>query len=214
MSRLEIDHYGQGRITAGSARHGAGGEIMREAHIVTVHTQLANPCRNCHQPILRGEKYYLLGRRGVVHIEHFSNDDLPPVFPEKIFGEENLLNTQAHPKAPWVREQYLYLAILEDAIQCAFRYQFPKNRHEKRLEREAMEWIQEINEMWACSFNNCCRAIGAEPEYVRRGILNRREEVRHAAFQQPTGMVAKVHIPTTKRINHITRPSIHFTGRE
>ena len=142
-----------------------------------------------------------------MHIEHFSADDLPPVFPENIFGEENLLNTQAHPKPPWVREQYLYLAILEDAIQCVFKYQFPKNRREKRFEKEALDWIQEQNDVWACSFNNCCRAINTDPEYVRRGILQRREDVRHAASQTPLKMVVPVHISSTRREHSVTSPS-------
>ena len=146
-------------------------------------------------------------------MDHFSADDMPPVFPERIFGEENLLNTQAHPKAPWVREQYLFLAILENATTELFKYQFSHSRRGKRLEQEALEWIQDEEESWAGSFNNCCHAIGSDPEYVRRGILKRREEVRHATVTQ-NGPVAKVTIPITRRRSHTTPPSITFTERE
>lgn len=147
-------------------------------------------------------------------MDHFSTDDIPPVFPERIFGEENLLGSQAHPKAPWVREQYLYLAILENAMSDVFKYQFPKNRRAQRIEREALEWIQKEDEQWAGSFNNCCRAIGVDPDYLRHGIAERREEVRRAALSQTTGVVATLHIPTTKRNTHIARPSPRVAERE
>lgn len=186
---------------------------MREIYIVKRRDQLSQPCRNCQQPITKEQKYYHLGRRGVVHIEHFSADNLPPVFPERIFGEESLLNTQAHPKAPWVRQQYLYLAILEDALMCVFKYQFLKNRYAQRMEKEALDWITTEDDIWGCSFNNCCRAIEIDPAYVRRGILRRREEVYRAVVLQNRSM-EKVTIPISRRNSHPTPPHITVTERE
>lgn len=180
--------------------------MQREIKIV-LNEQLDRLCYKCKSPITTGQKYYALGIRGVCHMDHFSADDMPSVFPENIFGEENLLSSQASPKTPWVRQQYLFLAILENATTELFKYQFSHSRRGQRLEREALDWIQKEDEKWAGSFNNCCHAIGSDPDYVRRGILRKWEEVRSAALSQTMGMVANVHIPTTKRITHITRPS-------
>lgn len=147
---------------------------MPQLRTVLRQKQLDRPCRNCSSPIAKGQAYYDGGRRGAVHKLCWTTP--PPVFPHSIFGEENLLPTQANSAAPWIREQYLYLEILRDAIDCIFRYQFPKNKQAAKLGYDAMEWIQDPGGLdWPCSFVNCCYAIGANPDYVRSGILRKRE---------------------------------------
>ena len=173
--------------------------MPRELKTVTKSKQLAYPCRICGEPILRGQTYYGLGMRGSVHAHCIPSASPPAVFPEVIFGEEGLLSSQAFSRPQWKREQYLYQAILEDAILGAFKYQFPRSRREERLEKEVIDWLNSTDISWPCSFVNCCHAVDLDPDYLRKGVLNKRQERRIAALNAPTGVLAKIAIPSSRK---------------
>jgi hypothetical protein len=68
-------------------------------------------------------------------------------------------------------EQWLMLAILEDAIHCFQDNLFTRNVRGKRLFEEAEEWIVEADGDRVFSFENICEALGFNPAYVRQGLL-------------------------------------------
>ncbi len=110
------------------------------------------------------------------------NPNAIPVF-SPLLCSEVMLATQAQAEPVWTREQKLYLAVLTDAIDCAFTYIFSQRKREQRLDREAMEWVLDDNISWPVSFINCCHAIRVDPDYMRQGILKRREQIRKKAFE-------------------------------
>jgi hypothetical protein len=68
-------------------------------------------------------------------------------------------------------EQWLMLAILEEAIRCFQDNLLTQNVRSRRLFEEAEEWIVEADGDWVFSFENICEALGFNPAYVRQGLL-------------------------------------------
>jgi hypothetical protein len=67
----------------------------------------------------------------------------------------------------------LLWAILEDAIDCYFRYAGQSSPAAQQQFLEAEEWIESDEEEWLCSFIGICRAFAIEPDYLRRGLRRR-----------------------------------------
>jgi len=74
-------------------------------------------------------------------------------------------------------ERRLILAVLEDAIMCFQRYLHAKGGKEKKLHQDAVAWIFDQNDMSAFSFENICDVCGLDPDYLRTGLLNWREQM-------------------------------------
>ncbi len=70
-------------------------------------------------------------------------------------------------------EYRLLWAILEDAIDCYFRYADLPSDSAREQFREAEAWIESSEEEWLCSFNNICRHFQIDPGYLRRGLRER-----------------------------------------
>lgn len=70
-------------------------------------------------------------------------------------------------------EYRLLWAILEDAIDCYFRYADVLALTAQEQFREAHEWIESQEEEWLCSFNSICRHFQIDPGYLRRGLRER-----------------------------------------
>jgi hypothetical protein len=69
------------------------------------------------------------------------------------------------------REEGLMLAVLDNAIEYFQKYVFARTEREKRLFREAEEWILEKNSDWFFSFENICETLELYPDYIRQGLL-------------------------------------------
>lgn len=67
----------------------------------------------------------------------------------------------------------LLWAILEDAIDCYFRYADTLSVTAQEQFREAEAWIESSEEEWLCSFNSICRHFQIDPGYLRRGLRER-----------------------------------------
>jgi hypothetical protein len=78
-------------------------------------------------------------------------------------------------------EYRLLWAILEDAIDCYFRYADQPSITAQEQFREAKEWIESEEEEWLCSFNSICRHFQIDPGYLRRG-LRARLAAKHAGL--------------------------------
>lgn len=68
-------------------------------------------------------------------------------------------------------EEKLMLAALEDGISCFQKYLFAQDKGERRLFREAQDWILEEDKEEPFSFENICEVLGIAPNYLRRGLL-------------------------------------------
>jgi hypothetical protein len=75
-------------------------------------------------------------------------------------------------------EQTLMLAVLRSAVDDFQKYVHRKSGIEKKLFRQAEEWILEKDTTWFFSFENICESSQLHPEYIRQGLLSRNEEKR------------------------------------
>jgi hypothetical protein len=90
-------------------------------------------------------------------------------------------------------EQRLMLAVLQDAVECFQEHIQAQYVWEKKLFREAEDWILEKNTDWPFSFENICETLQLNPDYIRRGLLVWKEAKRkthsaktNGATEQPT----------------------------
>ena len=92
-----------------------------------------------------------------------------------LFQPDPLLSAQyfetLHRKTILEPETRLIFAILEDAIHCFQNNLFAQSAKNKRLFREAEEWIVEVGSDWVFSFENICATLGLDAAYVRQGLL-------------------------------------------
>jgi hypothetical protein len=61
-------------------------------------------------------------------------------------------------------------AVLDDALRCYQGRVVRTTRRARRLAQEAEAWLFDNDERWPFSFVNVCRALGLDPDYVRRGL--------------------------------------------
>jgi hypothetical protein len=74
-------------------------------------------------------------------------------------------------------EYRLLWAVLEDAIDCYFRYATQPSAEAQELFREAAAWIESEEEEWLCSFRGICSAFRINPDHLRRGLRRRLQEI-------------------------------------
>jgi hypothetical protein len=72
-------------------------------------------------------------------------------------------------------ERALMVAVLRDAITCLEKYGALKSSGNKRLFDESIEWILSDDCEWLFSFNSVCEAVGVNPAYLRRGLVEMSE---------------------------------------
>jgi len=75
-------------------------------------------------------------------------------------------------------EKSLMLAILEDAVRSYQENLLSRQKRAKKLFEDAAEWIAETGSEWIFSFESVCDALGLNPAYVRRGLLQWKEKNR------------------------------------
>lgn len=67
-------------------------------------------------------------------------------------------------------ERPLMLALLEDAIKTFQDNRSASGGKNRRLFEEAEEWIFGADRDWVFSFASVCRALGIDPNYLRKGL--------------------------------------------
>ena len=101
----------------------------------------------------------------------FSSDDTGRLFePDAVLSAQFYATFKRSPyKEPELR---LMAAVLEDAISClSMKMRRATARQRKQIE-EARHWLAvEDDSEWIFSFRNICDALGINPAYLRRGLI-------------------------------------------
>jgi hypothetical protein len=86
-------------------------------------------------------------------------------------------------------ERRLMAAILEDAVDCFQKYLWAKDNRSRTLRLEAESWFLSDDDSWPFSFINVCHALDLEPDIIRRGLMQWKEEqlARRALVASSTG---------------------------
>jgi hypothetical protein len=82
-------------------------------------------------------------------------------------------------------EEALMLAVLENAVEYFQKYAVAHSEREKRLFKEAEDWILEKDSDWFFSFENICETLGLYPDFIRQGLLGWKEAKCRSAQAQP-----------------------------
>jgi hypothetical protein len=85
-------------------------------------------------------------------------------------------------------EERLMLAVLKDAVECFQDYVLAQYVREKKLFREAEDWIVEKNTDWPFSFENICETLQLNPDYIRQGLLVWKEAKRETHSANTNGV--------------------------
>ncbi len=67
-------------------------------------------------------------------------------------------------------EYRLLVAVLQDALECWFRYRNARRARERRLFQEISAWFSASNRDWLFTFECICDHLGIDPDYIRRGL--------------------------------------------
>jgi len=105
-------------------------------------------------------------------------------------------------------EKKLLLAILEDAVACYQKYLLARDAKGKALFHEAQDWLEDANGESVFAFDSVCEALGLNPDYLRRGLM----EWKNATLAQQSQ--AKVYqLAPRARKPRKTAPSPRRAGR-
>lgn len=97
-------------------------------------------------------------------------------------------------------ERHLLIAVLEDAIHCFQKFMFPKNAQQRRLFREAEQWLMSEELDTPLTFNSICHVIGLDPSYLRRG-LHKWQEQRLAQQWRPRASAGAIQLRAAKTLS-------------
>lgn len=78
-------------------------------------------------------------------------------------------------------EKRLMLAVLEEAVATFQRHVDSKSRHGQRVFHEAEGWINSQDASWPFTFENICHALDINPEFLRHGLQNWKENQLRAS---------------------------------
>ncbi len=73
-------------------------------------------------------------------------------------------------------EKRLMLAVLQDALDCYQKYAFVKDGPGRQLFADANGWISSDDRHWYFSFENICDILEINPDYLRRGVQQWRQQ--------------------------------------
>ena len=68
-------------------------------------------------------------------------------------------------------EIQLMLVVFEDALRCLDKYALASDRKSKALFHETENWVFSTNDDWVFSFSSVCEALGFNPQYIRKAVL-------------------------------------------
>ena len=68
-------------------------------------------------------------------------------------------------------EYRLLVAVLQDALECWFRYRNTRRIRGQRLFQEIEAWFLSRERNWLFAFECICDHLALDPDYIRRGLL-------------------------------------------
>ena len=68
-------------------------------------------------------------------------------------------------------ERALLSALLFDGVQSYMNFITATNEHQRGKYKEAYNWVVRQSDDYVFSFGNVCHALGIDPEFFRRGLL-------------------------------------------
>lgn len=77
-------------------------------------------------------------------------------------------------------EKELMLAVLEDAVRTLQETCSTLSGPKKRLFEETRDWFFSDDAKWVFSFVSVCGVLGLDPDYLRKGLRQRRDLSRSA----------------------------------
>ena len=101
----------------------------------------------------------------------FSSEDSGRLFePDTVLAAQFYATFKGSPfKQPELR---LMAAVLEDAIACLSIKTRPATARQRKQLEDARNWFAAEDESeWIFSFKNICEALGINPAYLRRGLI-------------------------------------------
>jgi hypothetical protein len=104
----------------------------------------------------------------------------------------DILSTQ---KEAWEAEERLMLAVLVNAVECFQRYVLAQNHFDKKLFREAEDWIFKTNSHWLFSFENICETLQLDPYYLRWVLLHWKKSSRAARLANTVFLIGGFLLP-------------------
>jgi hypothetical protein len=102
----------------------------------------------------------------------------------------------------------LMMAVLEDALRCFQNNANAKSGPRKRLFAEAEQWLCEETGDSPFSFDTVCDTLGIEPEFLRGGLRQWREQqlagisARRLARRSPVVRIGKISANSRRGMRH------------
>ena len=108
-----------------------------------------------------------------VQAEERLNDIFQPdiVLPTQFFGA---LQRKRYPSG----EHRLLVAIIRDAVDCFQKHIHARDGKRRQLFVDAEEWINIEGDRSPFSFVNVCDMLGMNPDFVREGLVDGRDDER------------------------------------
>ncbi len=75
-------------------------------------------------------------------------------------------------------EHRLVVAIMQDAVECFQKHIHARDSKRRQLYVDAEYWICAEQDEGPFSFNNICELLGINPDYLRTGLLDWRDNER------------------------------------
>ena len=130
-------------------------------------------------------------------IESGQEPDGSPLQSEVILPAQFFAELRRHASG----ERLLLVAVLEDAIKCFQKFLFANRARDRRLFREAEQWMMEASRAQSAnaspyfSFEQICNVLGLDPDYVRGGLRRWRQRqltsVCQHAFSLASGPLSR-----------------------
>jgi len=105
----------------------------------------------------------------------------------------------------------LMLALLEDALRCFQNNAEAKGGPRRRLFSEAEEWLCNEGGEGPFSFETVCETLGIEPQFLRRGLLEWRNQQlagcspRRLARRSPVVRAGRISAPAQRRSRRMSQ---------
>jgi len=106
-------------------------------------------------------------------------------------------------------ERYLLVAVLDDAVHCFQKNLFARGNQQRRLFRDAEQWVfgGAVNPPF--SFEGVCRILDLDPEYIRGGLRRWRDRQMAETWRSSKSRLS----PRTPRVRNAVQRATRVSTR-